>query len=395
MNSRQKFLSVMRMEDGDYNGVEVPKVEFGYWAGTIRRWFSQGLKKRQEVPEDISDGIAIMANKNIYPKMEKEGDRNVQPVFGLDQYLTKFPVDYSPRLKEEVIEKTETHIIYKDSYGVLNKNDVAKTSLPLELEHPVKDWQSWEKYKEGYSLDDIEERLPPDWDNLAERLKDRDYPIRLGGTNGGFLGFPRQIMGLQTYLIKLYDDPELIHDICDTFLEFLLAYYGRIIEDIKVDCILIWEDMAGKGGSLISPVHFREFLAPRYRKMVSFAHDMGIDIILTDSDGYVEDLIPLIVETGVTGMYPFERAAGNDLVRIREAFPNFQIMGGIDKRILFSDSNNERIEAELAIASKMLKQGRYIPHIDHFVSQDCTYKNFTYYRDRLNEIIDSFSKRGG
>jgi hypothetical protein len=38
----------------------------------------------------------------------------------------------------------------------------------------------------------------------------------------------------------------------------------------------------------------------------------------------------------------------------------------------------------------MLKNGRYIPHIDHFVSQDCTWENFTYYRNRLNEIIDGF-----
>ncbi len=43
MNSREKFLSVMRMQNGDYSNVEIPKVEFGYWAGTIRRWFNEGL----------------------------------------------------------------------------------------------------------------------------------------------------------------------------------------------------------------------------------------------------------------------------------------------------------------------------------------------------------------
>ena len=84
MNSREKFLSVMRMEDGDYSGVEIPKVEFGYWAGTIRRWFREGLRQVEPVPAKISDGIAIMANKNIYSEMEKAGDVNVQPVFGLD-----------------------------------------------------------------------------------------------------------------------------------------------------------------------------------------------------------------------------------------------------------------------------------------------------------------------
>jgi len=124
--------------------------------------------------------------------------------------------------------------------------------------------------------------------------------------------------------------------------------------------------------------------------MVSFAKDTGIYIIITDSDGYVEDIIPLIVETGVTGMYPFERAAGNDLLRIRKNFPDFQLIGGIDKRVLFAGSTNEKIDLELSIVEELLKGGRYIPHIDHYVSQDCTWGNFTYYRNRLNGIIDGF-----
>lgn len=85
MNSREKFLSVMTMENGIYDeDIDVPKVEFGYWAGTIRRWASEGLPIRSPIPDNISDGIAIMANKNIYKNMEKEGDVNVESIFGLE-----------------------------------------------------------------------------------------------------------------------------------------------------------------------------------------------------------------------------------------------------------------------------------------------------------------------
>jgi uroporphyrinogen decarboxylase len=111
-------------------------------------------------------------------------------------------------------------------------------------------------------------------------------------------------------------------------------------------------------------------------------------VVLTDSDGYVEELLPLIVETGVTGMYPFERAAGNDLLRIREAFPAFQVLGGFDKRVLFERSTTAAIDGELAVAQEMLRRGRYIPHVDHFVSQDCTWGHFSYYRRALNRIIE-------
>ena len=393
MNSREKFLSCMRMKNNDYGGVEIPKAEFGYWAGTIRRWFKEGLPMVSPVPDNYSDGIAIMANKNIYGEMEKAGDVNVQPVFGLDQYLTKFPIDYSPMFKKEIISQDDINITFKDEYGVTNKSTINITSLPMELDNPVKDRKSWMEYKQYYDPGTISKRLPPNWDEIVLKLKNRDFPIRLGGTNGGFLGFPRQIMGVSRYMMSLIDDPELMHDINSTFCNFLIAYYGRICGDIEVDCILIWEDMAYKSGSLISPAHYREFLTPYYKKIVSFAKEAGVDIIITDSDGYVEELIPLIVETGVTGMYPFERAAGNDLLKIRKEFPNFQIMGGFDKRTMFAGGGKEAIDAELKIVQEMLKKGRYIPHTDHFVSEDCTYENFTYYRNRLNEIIDRFNNK--
>ena len=396
MNSREKFLSVMRMQPGRHSlGVRVPKVEFGYWAGVLRRWFREGLEEREPVPPDIPDGEAVMANRNVSARgLEKAGDLNVQPVFGLDQYLTKFPVDYSPMFPSKILEQTPEFVVYLDSFGVTNKNDPGMRSLPLELDNPVKDWKSWGQYKEHYAESTIPARLPKDWDAVAARLRARDYPIRLGGTNGGFLGFPRQIMGLTRYLMTLYDDPGLIRDICDTFLRFLLAYYDRIIRDVKVDCILIWEDMAGKQGSLISPAHFREFLAPCYRAVVGFAREQKVDVVLTDSDGYVGELIPLIAETGVTGMYPFERAAGNDLLAIRRAFPAFQILGGFDKRVLFEGSTQAAIDAELEVMQAMLARGRFIPHVDHFVSQDCTWENFSYYRRRLNRIIDELNELG-
>ena len=141
MTSRDKFLSVMRMEPGSPGpGVQVPKVEFGYWAGTLRRWFREGLEQREPIPEDIPDGEAVMANRNISARgLEKAGDLNVQPVFGLDQYLTKFPVDYSPMFPQKVLERTDEYIVYLDSFGVKNKNDPGMRSLPLELDNPVKD----------------------------------------------------------------------------------------------------------------------------------------------------------------------------------------------------------------------------------------------------------------
>lgn len=394
----------MRMENGNYEEVEIPKVELGYWAGTIRRWFREGLPMKNPIPDNYLDGMAIMSNKSIYSEeeiekfseyctlsiKEKLTDRNVQPVFNLDQYLTKFPVDYSPMLPKKTIKEGDDYKIFVDQYGVIQKMR-ANYTYPLDIDYPIKDWETWNEYKQGYSEDTIEKRLPPDWDNLVKRLKNRDFPIRLGGWYGGFFGIFRRLTGEKMYLYQLYDNPKLIHDICKTFLKFLKLYYGRIIQDIEVDCVLISEDIAGKQGSYMSPAHYKEFIAPYHKGLVDFVKDFGIDIVILDSDGYMRNLLPLILETGITGWYPVERAAGNDLLKFREVFPNLQIMGGFDKRVLFESSNKEKIDAELDIIHKMFKKGRFISHMDHFVSKDCTWKNFSYYRKKLNDITDEFN----
>ena len=55
----------------------------------------------------------------------------------------------------------------------------------------------------------------------------------------------------------------------------------------------------------------------------------------------MEDLLPLYAESGITGWYPMERGAGNDLLKIRKEFPKMQLLGGFDKKVLFSNSSKE------------------------------------------------------
>ena len=144
MNSRDKFLSVMGMTEGLYGkNIEIPKVEFGFWAGTIRRWGKEGLPLKNSIPKEISGTMPMMANKSIYGRLEKSTEENVRSYFGLDYYFSKFPADYSPMFEPTVIEKNEQYRIYKDQFGVTLKINNDISSHPLEIDNPVKDWDSW------------------------------------------------------------------------------------------------------------------------------------------------------------------------------------------------------------------------------------------------------------
>jgi hypothetical protein len=384
VSARDTFLRTMRFE----KGAPVLKAEFGYWTTTIRRFLREGLPVVQEVPATVADNGTISGADKTDPAGSEFSDVNVRAFFGLESYPAKFPCNFSPLFDVKVIEEDEESRTIVDQYGITKKERKGGTSAPLDLGFPVASRGDFEAYRAHYTRD-FSRRLPRDWDRLAERLTTREFPIRLGGFPFGFLGFPRHLMGTEGLFFAMYDDPRLVKDINEFFLRFVMDYWGPIIARVKPDCVMIWEDMAYVTGSMISTEAFQEFLSPFYVRMIDFLKQCGVENIHVDCDGYIEELIPLWANLGVTGVFPMERKAGNDLLRIRQHFPRLQLLGGVDKRILGVSATEADIDREIAIAGRLLDQGGYIPHIDHHVPDDACWKNFRTYREKLNRLIET------
>jgi uroporphyrinogen decarboxylase len=252
----------------------------------------------------------------------------------------------------------------------------------------VKDLSDFERLAEERLSPDSPGRFPPDWEAQVERLNRYDGVVALGGYPCGFFGAPRFLMGEVALLMGFLEEPALVRRMIDRLTDLWATLYDRILSQVKVDCIHIWEDMSFKNGPLISPALFREFLVPAYRKVTDVARSHGVKVILVDTDGDCRLLIPLFLEGGVTGLYPFEVQAGMDVREIREAFPRLQVLGGVDKRELAG--GKERIDAELERRLPgMASKGGYIPMADHQVPPDVSWENYLYYRRRVSELSRS------
>lgn len=384
MNSREKFAAIM-----DFDGsAKSMKVEYGYWVGTIKRFFREGLPRVEEISDTLLSSEGVEGGTKIDPGSGRLVDKNVRSYFKLDSYLSKIPMDISPGLKKRIIEDNEKYRIYTDNFGITQKIIKGSPSMPLYMDYPVKDRKDFHDYIQGYD-GDIDKRFPENWDQIRDILKDRDYPVRLGGNPFGFFGFPRHIMGNSNFFIKMHDDPELIKDINEFILNFIMNYWSRILDEVEVDCVWLFEDMAYRSGSLISREMFEEFLSPYYKKFTDFLKQYKVKTIIVDSDGFIEELIPLWIKCGVTGIVPLEMQAGNDMARIRKKYPGLQLMGGINKMMLSQDKGKSDIDKELSKVPALLKEGGYIPHIDHYVHEDASWENFKYYRESLNNIIEN------
>ncbi len=232
----------------------------------------------------------------------------------------------------------------------------------------------------------FEKRLPEDWSMIKEKYRNRTFPLALGGVPIGFYGTLRHLIGPEQVLYTFHDDPELIKDMVDFLADHIINVWSGVLGQLSVDYAQLWEDVCYRGGPLISPSMFRKFFLSAYKKVSNFCKDMGVNTLFVDSDGDITELIPLWLEGGVTGLYPFEVQAGMDVVKVRREFPKLQIMGGINKMAIAK--GKESIDQELKNVSSLLQTGGYIPHIDHFVPLGVPWKNFKYYRIQLNKLID-------
>jgi uroporphyrinogen-III decarboxylase len=291
-----------------------------------------------------------------------------------------------PRFEPKIVEEDGNTMVIINHGGQTAK--VLKNqpmNMPMYLDHPVKDWDTWKEYKKRLDPDEPR-RWPANWDAYVDKMNSRDMPLILNV--GGFFGFLREWMGMTSLLYTFYDDPPLIEDMMETLLDLTLGVIDRALPDLNVDQANFWEDMCYKAGPLISPAMFKKYMAPRYRQVTDRLRKHGVDIIYVDSDGNIEKLVPLWLEAGVNMVWPVEIAAGNDPVALRKEYGKDLILGGgIDKRALLG--GRESIEKEvMSKVPYLLDQGGYFPCIDHLVPPDITLENYQYYVNCLRRAAD-------
>jgi len=287
-----------------------------------------------------------------------------------------------PVFEMRVLEEDARTATIVNPAGQTAKVSMTSQRMPMYLRHPVWDWDTWREYKKRLEPD-IPGRWPDDWSSYVEKMNARDFPVGL--QVGGFFGFLREWMGLEGVSYALYDDPKLVEDMMDTMLNLAIEVIGRVVRSIRVDWAWFWEDMAYKGGPLVSPDVFKKFMMPRYRRITDLLHRSGVDIVFVDSDGNLSKLIPLWLECGVNGFWPLEVAAGNDAVILRKEYGKEAILAGnMDKLALLR--GKEAIRAE--VFSKLpflLETGGYFPSIDHLVPPDITLENYQYFINTVRE----------
>lgn len=378
MTGRERMQAVVAGERPD----RLPIQGVDGWAETIERWEREGMPKGVAPGQALGlvdpDGpISLPLNLNMVPE---------------------FPI--------RIIEQDERYVVLTDEFGVTKRmlradfeqSGGRKTAagqmsaMSQWLEFPVKDLASWKAIFETRFQPTLAGRLPPDW---VERKKDfireaQDrwvtyfcFPLV------GFFGPLRELMGFERLVFAMVDEPALIHTMISDLTDFWLSAFDQVLRDgVRLDQITFFEDMCSTQAPLIGPTMFREFLAPGYRKVIGGLKEMGVRLFCMDTDGNAWALIPEMIAVGLNGISPCEVQAGMDAGRLREAFPDLFLNGGIAKGALAKGTAEIDAEVESRFRTAWA-HGRYTPALDHLAPPDIPYANAQHYARRYLELAEN------
>jgi len=371
MNSRERFLEAVLFGTPD----RIPFSPGGPREKTLKRWHSEGLPENRPWFDVLRETLGL-------PR-EPEGRPQVQPNVTFRMH---------PTFEEKVLEHRDGHYIVQDWMGniteISDEYDYTYIRSAKDFvtrkwhKFPVENRADFEEMKKRYDpMDPV--RYPEDFAERIKPMKERDYVTRLS-FSGPFWQL-REWCGFEPLCMLFIDDPAFVHEMIAFWIEFVSTTMRRALDTGAIDVIQMSEDMAYKEKSMISPAMCREFLAPAWRRWAAEAREAGVLIVDEDSDGKIDELIPIWIDCGINVCDPIEVAAGNDIVAFRDEFEErMAYRQGVDKRCIAKGGSI--IEEELRRIEPVVRAGGYIPGCDHGVPFDISWPDFVYYARLLAEM---------
>ena len=359
VTSKERFSRILQHKPVDRIGLfEV------FWRETAQKWCAEGHFAK---PEDISDHFGLDVRRTggeITP-----GDyRTVNLAANLDA-------------GDVVLEETDSTRVVRDGNGAVLRWNKRVSGAPEHVGFLVHDRQGWEEHIKPHLLDertDVRRIKVREYRDLRAKCE-RDGLFMACAVVGAF-DLMSPMCGHENLLMGMAADPGWVHDMSQVYSDVTIRLLEALFQRAGLpDGLWVWDDLGFRDRPFMSPRMYREVLFPAHRRLFDFAHGHRLPVIL-HCDGFVEPLLPSLIEAGTNCLQPLEVKAGMDLVRLKQAYGDrIALIGGMDVRELESnDPGRVRKELESKLAAAMAGGG-YVLQVDHSVSDRVNYETYRYF----------------
>ncbi len=330
-----------------------------FWGDTQKAWTEQGHLKEGEI-------------------LSEHFKYDIDQCWSFD---CTADLDFEP----QVVEENEDTVLTRDGNGALLRRHKKHDTTPEHVDFEVKDRKLWEeKYKP--KLTPKERRI--DFETYREtkkRTQKNNQFFVWSGINVFEQMHP--LCGHENMLIGMALDPDWVRDMVNTYSQLTVDLMEILFSKEGLpDGIWFYEDLGFKQRPFMSPAMYKEIIQPGHIKTMQYAKSRNLPVIV-HSCGYVEPLLPGLIEAGIDCLQVIEVKAGMDLLKLHKEFGDaIAFMGGIDVRVLYTnDTKKIDIELEDKIP-EVMKKFNYVLHSDHSIPNTVNYETYKYFIDKGLEL---------
>ena len=290
--------------------------------------------------------------------------------------------------KDEVVEETAETKLVRNGNGALLRWHKLHASTPEHVDFLVKDRAGWDKHTRPRLLrhQDYPRRVDVEGYRKARaRCAEQGLFFCWGGVSVFECMHP--LCGHEHMLMGMALDPDWVKDMADTYAQLTLDLFEYLFtREGLPDGLFFYEDMGFKEHPFMSPAMYRELIWPAHKRLFDYGKSHRLPVIV-HSCGFVEPLVPGMIEAGMDCLQAMEVKAGMDLPRLKRLYGDrIAFMGGLDVRTMVAndlDAVEAELQAKLPVA---MEHSGYILHSDHSIPPQVNYDTYRYFLRRGLEI---------
>ncbi len=323
-----------------------------FWGDTQEKWTEQGHITEKE-------------------DLDKHFDFDLRTTWCFNSVAD---LDFEP----VTVEETDETILVRDGNQALLRRHKLHSSTPEHVDFAVRDRDTWNEYIKS-KLSVCKERINIDaYKEAKEKAAAQDRFFCWAGVNVFELIHP--VCGHEHFLMGMALDPEWIQDMVNTYAQWTIDMMEILFAECgKPDGIWFYEDMGFKSRPFMSAPMYRELVQPGHIKTIDFCHNHDLPVIM-HSCGFIEPLLPDMIEAGIDCLQVIEIKAGMDLLKIYHEFGDkISFCGGMDARNLVAN-DIDAIRKELHEKIPVVKgKNGYILHSDHSIPTTTKYETYRFF----------------
>ncbi|RLE96465.1 MAG: hypothetical protein DRJ96_06500 [Thermoprotei archaeon] len=336
MNSRERCIRAIERE-------EVDMVPLNIWI---------------EAPEPLN---SLMAHLGV-----EEYDRLLEALgvdYRGDVGLNMVSIRLKGGFKERSYRGLEGRRLYRNMWGVVYAiSSDGRTTM--HVKHPLLEMELDE-----YPWPEVDEESIAQVEEARRRYEDyclMGYTLQAFETLCALFGYNAALRGLITGDKKVLKALDKLFEI--TFRQ------AELLVEAGVDQVYNGDDVGAQTTMMISPATWRRYLKPYYQRLAYLVHKGGAFLHL-HSDGWIEPIIPDLVEIGVDVLEPLQPEA-MDPQRVKEAYGDkLSFEGAISVQRTLPFGTPEEVAEEARERLESLGPTGYILRPSHTITPETPIRN--------------------